>query len=73
MPSDIYAIGYLLVSIAESIMEFALMPDAIGNVSGSTELTPGKIGQMIGKLLRIVYPIILLIFMRKAEVKAALK
>lgn len=54
-------------------MEFALMPDAIGNVSGSTELTPGKIGQMIGKLLRIVYPIILLIFMRKAEVKAALK
>ena len=32
----VYAIGYLLVSIAESIMEFALMPDAIGNVSGST-------------------------------------
>jgi len=65
----VFALGFILVGIGDLVMEFVLIPDAM---SGSSEEIARNIGHTIGKIVRMIYPVILLVFMTKPEVKRVL-
>ena len=68
-PYESQDLGFILVGIGDLVMEFVLIPDAM---SGSSEEIARNIGHTIGKIVRMIYPVILLVFMTKPEVKRVL-
>jgi hypothetical protein len=72
--SLIYGVVAILLNIVNLLLQTVFVPDSLSSPSGSEAETIGRgIGMMIAIGLTVIYPIIVLIFMSKPNVKAALK
>ena len=72
--SLIYGVVAILLNIVNLLLQTVFVPDSLNLSSGSEAETIGRgIGMMIAMVVMFIYPIIVLIFMSKANVKAALK
>jgi hypothetical protein len=72
--SLVYGVVAILLNIVNSLFQTVLKPDGTGSQGGSEAEAIGRgIGMMIVMVVLFIYPIIVLIFMSKANVKAALK
>ena len=72
--SLVYGVVAILLNIANLLAQTVFVPASLSTSSGSEAEAIGRgIGMMIAMVVMFIYPIIVLIFMSKANVKAALK
>ena len=72
--SLVYGVVAILLNIVNLLLQTVFVPASLSTSTGSEAEAIGRgIGMMIAMVVMFIYPIIVLIFMSKANVKAALK
>jgi hypothetical protein len=72
--SLVYGVVAILLNIVNLLLQTVFVPASLSSSSGSEAEAIGRgIGMMIAMVVMFIYPIIVLIFMSKPNVKAALK
>ncbi len=70
--SNVYAAFAIIQGIGSLVLNLAFLPEAMAEMPG-VENNPGQaIGNIVGGVVALIYPILLLIFLNKPEVKSVL-
>ena len=70
--SNVYAVIAIIQAIGTLVLNLVFLPEAMAEMPGA-ENNPGQaIGNIVGGVVALIYPILLLIFLNKPEVKSAL-
>jgi len=70
--SNVYAVVAILQAIGSLVLNLVFLPEAMAGMPGQ-ENNPGQaIGSICGGIIAFIYPILLLIFLNKQDVKSAL-
>ena len=70
--SNVYAVVAILQAIGSLVLNLVFLPEAMADMPGQGNNPGQAIGQVIGGFIALIYPILLLVFLNKQDVKSAL-
>ena len=70
--SNVYAVVAILQAIGSLVLNLDFLPEALADMPGQENNPAQAIGNICGGIIALIYPILLLIFLNKQEVREAL-
>jgi hypothetical protein len=70
--SNVYAVVAILQAIGSLVLNLVFLPEAMADMPGAENNPAQAIGNICGGIIALIYPILLLIFLNKQEVKSVL-